>query len=54
MDNVANRAQTRAGVYDLLATVFREPLAAGRGTGRGTFIVRKLLIRCNRVADSDQ
>ncbi len=28
MDNVANSAQMRAGVYDLLATMFREPLSA--------------------------
>jgi DMSO reductase family type II enzyme chaperone len=28
MDNVANGAQMRAGVYDLLATMFREPLPA--------------------------
>jgi len=28
MDNVANSARMRAGAYDLLATLFREPLAA--------------------------
>ncbi len=28
MDNVANSAQMRAGAYDLLATMFREPLSA--------------------------
>jgi DMSO reductase family type II enzyme chaperone len=28
MDNIANTARMRAGVYDLLATLFREPLSA--------------------------